>query len=462
MTFTLTAEPIRKMSSSPLDVFIKKKGLFSRVYILGFALQEGIYYADNQRPLNSFCVLFLRFKGNSNTEEIKYLLTQLWGMYNDLKNGIPQEFKENFQEPGSNFNQFAGNLSVLIGYGPKMFDLPGIKCPRPSYLHEKWLFNSPKPTGGGSIIDEVGLCFANDIKENPVANDHIAIQFIGDNEFVTSRCIVETWKLLRKSSRGSETNEVLDITSFFTGFSRPDNRSWLGFHDGVSNIRTEERLDAIRIDQNEVSHQDNWITNGTYLAFLRIEIDLDKWQDVPVVMQERIVGRNKVTGCPLIGFDKTTGRNLVAHGCPVPGTSEIMANGNDAFREHPPYNRTSNAYASASDDVLEKSHIGRMYKREVYFGQEPKPSRIFRQGYEFLEPIQNSAGFRVGLNFVSFQKSPEIFYDLLVNGLGNTDFGGTGEENQNNLQKLFCVRAAGIFIVPPVNPTEQFPGENIF
>ena len=32
----------------------------------------------------------------------------------------------------------------------------------------------------------------------------------------------------------------MGMRSFFTGFNRPDGRSWLGFHDGVSNIRTQK------------------------------------------------------------------------------------------------------------------------------------------------------------------------------------------------------------------------------
>ena len=43
------------------------------------------------------------------------------------------------------------------------------------------------------------------------------------------------------------------MRSFFTGFNRPDGSGWLGFHDGVSNIRVSERLKRIQIDKRNLN-----------------------------------------------------------------------------------------------------------------------------------------------------------------------------------------------------------------
>ena len=51
-----------------------------------------------------------------------------------------------------------------------------------------------------------------------------------------------------------------------------------------------------------------------------------------------------------------------------------------------------------------KSHVGRMLKTQ---------NRIFRQGFEFLEAINNYPYFRVGLNFVGFQGSTEKIFRII-------------------------------------------------
>ena len=48
----------------------------------------------------------------------------------------------------------------------------------------------------------------------------------------------------------NRSNGCLVLTKFYTGFQRDDGRSWLGFHDELSNMRdAEERKDAISIDR---------------------------------------------------------------------------------------------------------------------------------------------------------------------------------------------------------------------
>ena len=95
----------------------------------------------------------------------------------------------------------------------------------------------------------------------------------------TDRAVVETSKYIARiaSPKGGIT-----FTTFFTGFQRDDSRTWLGFHDEVSNMKNStERRKAIVIDRvnNDLIHQDFW-TAGDYLAFLRIEIDLHKWEQI--------------------------------------------------------------------------------------------------------------------------------------------------------------------------------------
>ena len=40
------------------------------------------------------------------------------------------------------------------------------------------------------------------------------------------------------------------------------------------------------------------------MAFLRISLNLEMWEDTEIEKQETIIGRDKETGCPLIGVDQ--------------------------------------------------------------------------------------------------------------------------------------------------------------
>ena len=40
------------------------------------------------------------------------------------------------------------------------------------------------------------------------------------------------------------------------------------------------------------------------MAFIRFVMDLERWENLNLSEQELIIGRKKITGCPIIGFDK--------------------------------------------------------------------------------------------------------------------------------------------------------------
>jgi deferrochelatase/peroxidase EfeB len=89
-------------------------------------------------------------------------------------------------------------------------------------------------------------------------------------------------------------------------------------------------------------------------------------------------------------------------------------------------------------------------------------NRIFRQGFEFLEAINNYPYFRVGLNFVGFQGSTEKIFRIIKYGFDQVNFGGDPVNRIAGTDKLLSVRGAGIFLVPPFVRGEEFPGEVAF
>lgn len=296
-----------------------------------------------------------------------------------------------------------------------------------------------------------GLKYADDIRSN-LATEDIVIQFIAETQLAVYRTIVETWKHIHDIPLDPHTGTApLLLTSFYTGFQRDDDRSWIDFHDGISNMKAgEERRGAIAIKRSAIL-EDQWTENGTYLAFLKLGIDLRIWRKITRPQQEILVGRDKLSGCPLIAMDDN-GKPVIQDGCPAPGTLEITEPGNEKFRETP----------HSVGGTLSQSHIVRAHPTKAPADDESS-SRVFRQGYEFLEPSDTAPGFRTGLNFVSFQDTPRRLYRLLTTPgwLGKTNFGGDPEKPLPGIDQLISVRAGGIYLVPPVTDGEPFPGSSI-
>jgi deferrochelatase/peroxidase EfeB len=192
---------------------------------------------------------------------------------------------------------------------------------------------------------------------------------------------------------------------------------------------------------------------GTYLAFMRIAVDLPAWRKLARREQELLVGRDKLSGYPLIDIEPD-GTLHADPRCPVAGT-QIWETPNDPHFAEPP--------AAVGADEIRASHVHRASHHSDLV-DEPRSRRIFRQGYEFLEWQQGSPGFRLGLNFVSFQDTPARVVEILrMDGwLGQVNFGGDPDAQPAGMESLLSVYAAGIYFVPPVVPGEPFPGAGAF
>jgi deferrochelatase/peroxidase EfeB len=410
-------------------------------------IQEGIYYRSKPSIGDSFCVLSLKADQNLGINQIGFGIGKIWNQLLKLKEGITRDLDVHPNHSKS------GSLTILIGYGPRSFELAGSQKLKPSGFSDSWNFKPPNLEGGGSLLEGIDLSYAKQVYDNHLLLDHVVFQFIADSEFYTTRAASTVWKELRKLT---ETLGIrpFRITGIYTGFQRPDRRNWLGFHDGVSNLKSQERSQVISISARNLNLQERWTLNGTYLTFMRIYIDLEKWDDTPVREQEIIIGRDKITGCPLIGIDDR-GHPIKDPRCPVHGTSEVIDSGNEHFRSHPPYwNNTPNRR-------LQGSHIERNRSADKFPVGDRRSSRIFRQGFEFLEISKYIDGFTVGLNFVSFQNSPERLFKTLTYP-SEIPYKNSRPRPFNSLEQFLSVSAAGTFFIPPVVSGEPFPGAQIF
>ena len=262
-----------------------------------------------------------------------------------------------------------------------------------------------KPIVGSPDADG-GICYAKQAADLPdLADVAFAVQFTADTPLAVERAIVETWKLLH-----DEGEPALEIVAVFSGSQRDDGRSWIDFHDGLSNLSPSERAEAIVIRAGSDPPSAAWTINGSYLAFIRLGINLAIWRDLTDTKQERLVGRDKLTGCPLVSFGEDEDEpGSPAAGCPIPGA--LTAEGDIPFRDPPPI--------TDPDTVAAETHMRRTNQRNVTPDGVHVPAsdvtsfRIFRQGYPYLEP-HSTEPFRVGLNFVSFQNSPQRLIGMLA------------------------------------------------
>jgi deferrochelatase/peroxidase EfeB len=407
-------------------------------------------------PFNNstFALVFLRILNGSSPAQIRKSLEKLWKMYALLRTGKVND---------SGIRVPARQLSVLFGYGPKIFNLNGVKRTIPENFKNKQFLPSKE---NGYILDGCGIKYSDETQDNLGLTEDIMIQIISTTQLATYRAVAETSKQLGLA----ENRNVLKFSRFYTGFRRDDGRSWLGFHDEISNMTSGiERRKAIFIDPitNDLRLKDYWTKDGTYLAFIRIEIDVRRWEEIDLPNQELIIGRQKKNGLPLLGVDRK-GRPMILD--KFRRAKSITPNLIRDLRDHPDYFRLSDLPSSilkkldidASVRILSQSHIGRTRHIDGITSDKPSSRRIYRQSFDFIEPLYDNPGkpIRLGLNFISFQNDPSRLLFILTdpNWMGKSNFGG--ETDKSGVSALLSVLAAGIFFVPPLE--KPFPGISIF
>ena len=404
-------------------------------------LQEGIAWDRGATPRSSFKLLVLKASSGLNSSDLYRHVQRLWAIWQSLRQGIVPSL-------GPHYPVNPGGLQVLIGYGHRFFDRTDLARESPEGMHARFRFPQPQPGGRSAVLPGSGIRYDADVDSN-TADADIIVQLTADTALAVHRAQVEAWKYLAKCCGGDPV--PLSLTAFYDGFGRDDRRSWIDFHDGISNLhKGEERREVIAIKPDNAGGQD-WTLNGTYLVFMRLPVDLCIWEALPQSTQETLVGRTKQSGCPVVGMDQ--GLPVGAEGCPVLGTQEIIEPKNEEFREP----------TSVVSDGIDRSHVQRSnHHRGPYY--RPDSRRIYRQGFEFLEPGGPESSFRVGLNFVSFQDDPDRTFFILTqtDWLGGLTFGGDPSAQPHGVDRLLSVRAAGTYFVPPVHARAPFPGSDMF
>ena len=389
----------------------------------GSRIQDGIYFKPKDRPGFCYRLLLLNVKEGTALADAGKAIGTLWAMLQALRTGIVADLGP-AQGPDDVTDVRKPDLRCLLSFGSKFFD----RFPRLRRPHEV------RPLGAAPFhkLPRVD-------SDRRTGETDLALQLTANTNLAVDRAVVELWMLIQQKSL------PLQIVTFHSGFNREDSRSWLGFHDGISNIDHGERIAALEVTRDDPA----WMQGGTYMAFLRLAIDLEVWRRLSRADQESIVGRDKLTGCPIVS---------IAHG-PLPTPLSGCPVGAHQAKS-PQF--ANPAAPPPAQDLVRVSHIHRANPNRLGADDDGN-NRIFRQGYEFVEPLADGE-LRLGLNFVSFQRALTHLTNILTipGWLGNANFGSfeDAKPGQPSYVSFISIIAGGYYAVPP--KAQPFPGAELF
>jgi deferrochelatase/peroxidase EfeB len=378
-----------------------------------------VFFRRGERPPPCWRLLLLDVADGAEPAEARAAIGALLDMLAALRKGSVRELRGQPADGVDATRDTFRELAALIGYGRSLFDAAPRLTPSP---RPEFLARLPSRGDAFPAIPWAG-------GERPAGEADLALQLTGTTAAAVNRAAVEVWKLVE------DERLPLAPAGSFDGFGRPDGRGWLEFHDGVSNMESSQRIHAIAAGPDP-----GWMAGGTYMAFLRFRVDLRVWRALDRADQELVVGRDKLSGDPLVAVR----RDARGRARPVAAPED---------RRDPP---------QTGDPLLESSHVHRANQNRAS-PDSPAALRIFRQGYDFLDAI-GPDGPQLGMNFVSFQSDLQTLQHLmhLPGWLADVNFGGPAAPAPGDppSPSLIALLAGGFYAVPP--RSRPFPGAGLF
>ena len=283
---------------------------------------------------------------------------EMIGDVNDLPPAPPED-------TGETVGLLPSRLTVTFGFGPSLFEKPGLglRDRRPAALQPL----PPLPA------DEL----------NPAeSGGDIGVQACSDDPQVAFHAI----RNLARIGRGTVAMRWSQLgfgRTSTTSRSQDTPRNLMGMKDGTANIRAEdtEAMDEfVWVGRKGPA----WMRGGSYLVARRIRMLLEVWDRAPLEDQERTIGRHKYSGAPLGGSDEFE---------PLPL---------DAKRNGRP-------------TIPANAHV------RLASARENGGARILRRGYSFTDGVDESLGeLEAGLFFIGFQRNPDQFV-AIQRRLGSMD-----------------------------------------
>jgi deferrochelatase/peroxidase EfeB len=314
---------------------------------------------------------------------------------------VLQQPDENPEDTGEAVGLGASELTLTFGFGPGLFESPGLNASalahrRPAELAElppfKGAHLDPARSGGDLCVQ---AC-AN--------NPQVAFHAIHVLSRVAAGTAAPRWSQLGFGRTSS------------TSRSQSTPRNLMGFKDGTDNIRAEDAGAMTRFVWVQAGDGPEWMAGGTYLIARRIRMLFDVWDATSLEGQERVIGRHKASGAPL-----------------------------GERNEDDPVDLT--AVSAGASTIPSNAHI-RLANPRYNNGQ-----RILRRGYSYSEGTEAATGeIDAGLFFIAFQRSPRRQFIPLQRRLAASD-----ALNEHTMHT-----SSAIFACPPGVRSGGFIGEGLF
>ncbi|ROR90938.1 Dyp-type peroxidase [Nocardioides aurantiacus] len=207
------------------------------------------------------------------------------------------------------------------------------------------------------------------------------------------------------------------------GYARNDDREAFGHLDGLRNLTRDERRKTTTIDHDRLPEEPDWLAGGCYLAYLKIEQNLDAFHGLDQPTQEQIMGRRTDDGSRL---------DL------APGTDP----------------KTEAEFGDPSNPP-QTSHLRKTGPRGTLHDQ----TGIFRRGVPYVE--EEGGVLKFGLQFVSYQATLDDFDVVLNRWMLNHNFPQTNTGRDALVERqLLIFKRAGLFVVVPDD--NRHPGAGYF
>jgi putative iron-dependent peroxidase len=178
------------------------------------------------------------------------------------------------------------------------------------------------------------------------------------------------------------------------GFRYFDERDLLGFVDGTENLTDEAAIDAALIGE-----EDPAFAGGSYVIVQKYLHDLAGWNSLPTEVQERIIGRTKLSDIELDDAVKPTSAHnalttIVEDGKEIKILRENMAFGRAGQGEFGTYFIGYARSPRTTEQMLQNMFIGRPpgnYDRLLDFSRAVTGGLFFVPSLAFLETVTPDA-----------------------------------------------------------------------
>jgi deferrochelatase/peroxidase EfeB len=298
-------------------------------------------------------------------------------------------------DTGETVGLLPSSLTVTFGFGPSLFEKPGLglAAKRPTALQVLPVLPgdelNPAESGGDLCIQACS--------DDP----QVAFHAIRNLARIGRGTVVMRWSQLG-FGRTSTTSRSQDTP-----------RNLMGMKDGTANIRAEDTgaMDRFVWLGNDVDQR--WMRGGSFMVTRRIRMLLEVWDRASLEDQEETIGRRKYSGAPLTGESEFDPLDLEAekNGQPV---------------------------------IPENAHV-RLASATLNDGE-----RILRRGYSFTDGVDESLGeLEAGLFFIAFQRDPEKQFVAIQKRLGQFDA----------LNEYIKHVGSAVFAVPPGARQGGYVGE---